>query len=69
MNTVKCFSMTAIKTEEQTPQIDQRVMYYFEPFEHWYIGIWYGSCFFGRSGFCDKYDAPYWMTETPDPRS
>lgn len=58
------------KDKDTWPEDGQKVYYYFEPFDSYHEGsfcsytdydndyTWTG--FYGRSGFCDIYDAPYW---------
>jgi hypothetical protein len=57
------------ETDKDPPADQQHVLYYFAPFASWYIGQWdaEGESFYSRSGFCDKYDAPYWHPAPPPP--
>lgn len=50
------------------PQQDQRVLYWFEPFQKWYLGHYVDGSFCSYSGFCDHYDAPYWLPLPPSPK-
>ena len=50
------------------PQQDQRVLYWFEPFQKWYLGHYTDGSFCSYSGFCDHYDAPYWLPLPPSPK-
>lgn len=56
------------KTLDNPPQQDQRVLYWFEPFQKWYLGHYVDGSFCSYSGFCDHYDAPYWLPLPPSPK-
>jgi hypothetical protein len=50
-----------IKFSDQEPEYGENIIYWFKPFEKAYIGKYYDGSIIGQIGFCDKYDAPYWM--------
>lgn len=56
------------KTLDNPPQQFQRVLYWFEPFQKWYLGHYVDGSFCSYSGFCDHYDAPYWLPLPPNPK-
>ena len=63
------FTWNPIKTSEQLPEDGQRVFYFFYPSGYWHIGDFDKETmsFHGRSGFCDRHDAPFWHPEPPKP--
>lgn len=67
---IDCPRWQPIETAKTPPKGGQRVFYFLEPFSRWYVGEWCAEdeTFHSRSGFCDKYDAPYWHPEPPSPQ-
>ena len=52
---------TWVSVKDRLPPIDTDIMYWFEPFKEPYFGQYDGVTMVSKFGFCDLYDAPYWM--------
>lgn len=53
-----------IKTKEQRPHNGQNIIYYFEPFASYHVGVydWESDSVCGKSGFTTVIpEVPYWM--------